>query len=531
MNLRSTHSTSSLLYCAPEQSNQYEQMLHGWTCPAASRSRATTLWPGHGPREGHIPPRANSAARPRGWRGRPPARGTRIVTCKVRLFSGGVIGELRYACRRRAAAAVPAGRMDGAVVALAGHSPHTAEVAARAFAPTTPQGSSHCAPLPPLAGQNTPADAWERQLNLSPEYLSSVSGFGSLRELVQNWHDECQRHLGGAPSVSRHENEFARITLLFAPGPARPAPCAGYLLEWRDGAGGFSVQLTNFNTVLKPKILGLGTSEKSGAAAGCFGEGMKVEINRLVARGVGVVVFTGGSRWDFGYRTSEQQGSTLVACATASHFCGHTSFLVSGAEATFAAQLPAAGLSKVDENEFLFLNPPADPAHMKGDLLEVLLEERFYGSLYVNGILVLKDPLVPEFGLNFVGPKTFYPALGFGRDRNVIRAEQLVKLLPWTFYKLADKAHRAKLAFRLCQVLYKHETSQLRHLFGSGAPIKYESDAQETAVQQLLADELVEQFIGNFGLKAFPLNTADASPEEQKQAEYISATPVIVNCE
>eukprot|EP00729_Bicosta_minor_P020216 gene20216-24181_t len=143
-------------------------------------------------------------------------------------------------------------------------------------------------PTPPVGGAGGLAAAAAnfvgkqvlKGLNISDQYASGIQGFEGCRELVQNWIDQCERlciqqHGGAAtlmvPTISISTSKRERVVVLSA-----NHVCYGYLMEWSNGYERF-IQLTNF-----------GTANKGAAAAGGFGEGMKVEINRLTKRGVRV---------------------------------------------------------------------------------------------------------------------------------------------------------------------------------------------------------------------------------------------------
>lgn len=62
--------------------------------------------------------------------------------------------------------------------------------------------------------------------------------------------------------------------------------------------------------------------------------------------------------------------------------------------------------------------------------MELLPEPKHAGRMYVQGFFVAQDDRLPLYGLNYCGSMQRLLSLGFGRDRNSMRASNLVNLTP-----------------------------------------------------------------------------------------------------
>jgi len=333
----------------------------------------------------------------------------------------------------------------------------------------------------------------DMNLNLAPEYGRAVTGFGTLRELVQNWRDRCLAIDEAAAVVRLDTDPSGNGARLFASLTA--TSCQGYILEWCGTDGVQCVQLTNYGTTLHPDILVLGHSEKGcKAAAGCFGEGMKVELNRLVAAATSAHILTGDAVWGFHHRPmagSAKAQLVLTMESSPAPRCPHTSHLLRG-----------VGLRPVDVAQFLFLQPLGKgDLRFRGDLLEILAGPSAAGNVYVQGIHVWSCPSLVGCGLNFVGPAAMYSSLGFGRDRNTLQLRPLIALIPGAAANCRHRDPRYPLlVLWLYNTLLSAPESDLRLLVSSLNQLT----AANTADLDALADDCVGTFERLHGSKAYP---------------------------
>jgi len=129
-------------------------------------------------------------------------------------------------------------------------------------------------------------------LNLPKNYLQKSVNFNDQREFIQNFVDQCKDLNGGAQPLLTHRTHQGQgkdsvnsWSLLKSSNRAS----LGYVTEVIiDGALAVTT-LHNLFTVLDVGVLAIGVSEKGQNAAGFFGEGMKVSINRLCEMGCKVV--------------------------------------------------------------------------------------------------------------------------------------------------------------------------------------------------------------------------------------------------
>ena len=139
------------------------------------------------------------------------------------------------------------------------------------------------------------------------------------------------------------------------------------------------------------------------ARTGQFGEGAKVEINRLVQEGSSVTYCTGNATWTFERLVSPgctipelhvrvQPGSDLF------EFVG----IAVVAKPSYSGRL-------LEDERFLFLqeNYPkiASLPHpsRKWSGMEILLDPRHHGKVFVQSIYVADAPTYKEFGINYTG--------------------------------------------------------------------------------------------------------------------------------
>lgn len=277
-------------------------------------------------------------------------------------------------------------------------------------------------------------------LNLSKTYAHHIKGFQSSRELMQNWYDRTLEYLEGRPTRFHDPGwcDGRRVAFMerVCADESRPR-CGGFILEQKLNGKVF-IQLTNYATALSKDALIIGCSRKNSTdAAGAYGEGMKVEINCLVAKGAQVFVFTGSRIWNFMHRI--EQGSSepkLFMEAIESPACDHLSICILADEKI---------IPEVDRSKFLFLKTEQLSSHSGDDVVEILLDEQQHGKIYARGIYIMEPKNLKDIGLNFVGSLEMHKAFGFTRDRDSINLESLVAQLPMVVELLRQKKEVALL--------------------------------------------------------------------------------------
>ena len=138
-------------------------------------------------------------------------------------------------------------------------------------------------------------------------------------------------------------------------------------------------------------------------SSGQFGEGAKVEINRLVQEDCTVKYWTGNAAWTFGRRTA--QGCTIPELHVTVQ-PGPVSFdfvgIAVAANSSYSGQL-------LDVSKFLFLQGSYDKiASMpipswKWSGMELLLEPQHHAKVFIQGIFVANAPSYKGFGINYTG--------------------------------------------------------------------------------------------------------------------------------
>ncbi len=380
--------------------------------------------------------------------------------------------------------------------------------------------------LPPLA-ELTPTYAQrvalsrsrasdEHSLNLSPEYANEIKGFDNLRELIQNWVDRCKA-LGGVTTLQHLTPIGVR---LYISVDSKRQKTVGVIMET-----GKKTFLVNYNTVLSPDILVLGHSGKKNTAGanGCFGEGMKVEINRLVSTGREVMCSTGAKSWSFIHKHAHgMKINTLHAIISPKRWIGHTCFCITNAR-------------PVDPFHYLYLQPSdhaipplptseGNPFTRSNQALQILPSEKYTGLLYVNGIFVMKAKL--GFGLNYIGPRATYTDIGFGRDRNTLQVSRLTAMLTLAVVQVSRS--KCKGWEKLINLVYKQlndfpETA-IRHMEG----VVRNQTSHISAHVKELANLLFRVFQRGNGQSAVPFEQK-VGYEKQTEASYLGANPVLVS--
>ena len=210
--------------------------------------------------------------------------------------------------------------------------------------------------------------------------------------------------------------------------------------------------------------------------AGQYGEGVKVEINRLIQAGCTVEYHTANMLWKFGRRRERASSSqdllymhSVVQPTT-----------VSDTSMTIAAPVASSGAFEyldLQETDYIFLRAAGSydsycciPRHLGSQSsfgMEILFDQRDHGRLYVRDFFVCSDPLLKGFGLNYLGTGgSVISRLGLSRDRNFIRVSHLIYQLNELLLhaKSLHPARHKELLLLFLDILQKQPTSALRHL-------------------------------------------------------------------
>ena len=410
------------------------------------------------------------------------------------------------------------------------------EMCTRCYIPpelTVTNDSNGCPILPVPIGLH--------DLNLSKTYANWIQGFTSIRELMQNWYDRTLEVLDGHPTAlidtgwvdGTHRLAFHELHR--TEGKPR---CASYVLEQRRPDGKVYVQLTNFATELPKDALIMGCSRKSTAdAAGAYGEGMKVEINCLVARGVEVCIFTGSRRWNFVHNVEpgSSESKLFMQVTEVDQRCAHLSICLLA---------DVSILNEVDRTCFLFLQladvgKPMAPDKRGGDkVVEVLLHEDHHGKTFARGIFIKSEPTLVGIGLNFIAPLRLHKSFGFTRDRDDIDLELLIAWLPNVVSHLFRERKQdfgEALVWRLYDILDSAPQSDVaKHLALSfRLRVRREGESIDQA-REHLADRLVGVFQARHHDKAQPypieaMSQRSSLQEERREAIFLQCTPVDVS--
>lgn len=208
--------------------------------------------------------------------------------------------------------------------------------------------------------------------------------------------------------------------------------------------------------------------------AGQFGEGVKVEINRLRQAGCTIHYLTGNMRWEFFLQrelsTSQQQLLHMRSDQVSAQ--SDTTMIISAPAAASAGQ---SAFLEFDDTNYLFLRTANDSLRcvprehgVNTDFgLEILYEGRDKGKIFVCDIYVCSVPDMHGLGLNYLGSsKSMTAILGVSRDRNMVDptalTPQIGSLLH--FSKQQNLEGHARALKLILDVLYQKPTSALRHL-------------------------------------------------------------------
>lgn len=141
------------------------------------------------------------------------------------------------------------------------------------------------------------------------------------------------------------------------------------------------------------------------APAGQFGEGAKVEINRLVQEGCSVTYCTGNAKWTFERLVAP--GCTIPEL--------HVRVQPGPDLFDFVGIAVVAKLSNsgrlLEDDRFLFLQgnyskiASLPHASRKWSGMELLLDPHHHGKVFIQSIFVTDAPTYKEFGINYTGKR------------------------------------------------------------------------------------------------------------------------------
>ena len=206
--------------------------------------------------------------------------------------------------------------------------------------------------------------------------------------------------------------------------------------------------------------------------AGQFGEGVKVEINRLIQDGCTVEYRTGSMLWQFFNQrehSRSQQDLLHMRSVAQSTSQPDTSMII---WAPASSSLRPHEYLDLDETQFLFLRPAYDSYRcvakdygLKSAFgMEILYDERDVGKLFVRDIYVCTEPKLKGLGLNYLG--TTKSSLGLSRYRTLVSVttmmHELHELL--SLSKIHKQAEHDRAAKQFLEILHQQPESSLRYL-------------------------------------------------------------------
>ena len=359
-----------------------------------------------------------------------------------------------------------------------------------------------------------------KDLNLKNSYAGEKPV--SVKEHLQNWRDRCIEIAENLCPTFNVSKDFVPRSSTENGWTLHLYVCQEKLLGWiafkQTDASHLHFELYNASTSLTPdSVLVMGqTSKRSRALAGYFGEGVKVEINRLMDEGSRVAYFTNNSVWNFCYNERQVLHARIEPCQTPPNVT--------------RVQLTNVPLEAYQPAEFLFINPcnavlssqPNLSGNNNSSLsgLDILFDYANQGRVYVHGILVKSFPDM-SFGLNYTGVCNM-SALGIGRDRDNLNMWALTQLIPHVF---AENAANLPAFYQLCKLFYIALPKIKREAY-SFTVEGVKSSTNEKNLQ-VMADGLLQYFVKLNGPNSMPAELA--SNELVREAEQFEFKVVAVD--
>ncbi len=307
------------------------------------------------------------------------------------------------------------------------------------------------------------------ELTITPDYAKDWSVVDAVRELFQNALDQ---------QTTEESN-----TMFF---------------EYADN----TLRIGNKLSVLEAKSLLLGATTKADdeTTIGQFGEGYKIAMLVLTREGHQMTIYNYGNRetWTPRFKNSRRFGTSILCVDTKKHIwtaTPHNNLVIE-----------IADISQETYEEIVMSNLHLQPDQgqcISTALGRVLLDEKYSGHLYVNGLLVTKDSKLSR------GYDVLPKYLPLGRDRSMVRAFDI----QWV-------------TSRMWRSVGQEHYEEASKLLSIGAPdVLYVTTSYDKAPTKL-SEKLSEQFVATHGPKAIPVSSQ--SQLEEVQQKYEDAKPVIV---
>ena len=324
--------------------------------------------------------------------------------------------------------------------------------------------------FPPSTGihpYNLPPVNEIKRLNLHENYADHKSPNSS--EHIQNWSDGCvelaikiyneninqlktffgQQKLEIPPLntfqfsrdiqiISHSPNEFNEFYIMIFHDLLRKGEkyTLGYLLVETTPSYELNIFIFNGSTGLSIDILTLGYSTKRNNEhmAGNFGEGVKVEILRLLKYQSSVSYLTNNQVWKFSLMLEGSHKVLGVNSESLSlnyyspseyHHLYHTSILL--------RDIPQTAYRKSDYIFFYQLkNEQFKFRQFRCEKFQILFDEIFHSKVYLKNFFVYDiDEAKYQFGINIF---TSVKELNIGRDRNSISPHKIQLLIPFAYH-------------------------------------------------------------------------------------------------
>jgi len=215
----------------------------------------------------------------------------------------------------------------------------------------------------------------EYELSLNRNYVSSWGIKEAIRELIQNAFDQ--------------ENE----DIIFN----------------KD-----NIEITNYNISIPSSTLVLGNSTKrdDDTKVGCYGEGFKLAILVLLRLGCNIEILNGDKKWLPKFKYSSNFNTEILCIDETENDGTDLSFIIRDIDNYIINEL---------KDEFVGIANEVYKS-IKTHYGEILLDDKFKGRMFVNGLPIMKDEKF-KFGYNF---KPEYVQLD--RDRKSINLRELYEI-------------------------------------------------------------------------------------------------------
>eukprot|EP00834_Sanchytrium_tribonematis_P008410 NODE_976_length_2812_cov_0.620715.p1 type:complete len:828 gc:universal NODE_976_length_2812_cov_0.620715:2639-156(-) len=287
-------------------------------------------------------------------------------------------------------------------------------------------------------------------LNIERRYGNHFKS--GTREIIENWWDRCLE-VSQTNQVLINQLQYKGSRLYIA--MSSPSVVVGFISRFQTNFLGI-----NYGTGIDPKCLRMGSTskEKNSNAAGIFGEGFKVEVNRLLASGCEVIYRSGNTEWNFIHdidvfkmKSIKQATEVPNLCVAVSNIAEDTIFSLNENHYLFLQIL---------DHDFIFKTDTSENRVFSG--CELLCSPNHISKIYVHGIFVKEDTRnYPTFGINYKGSKGSFKALGISRDRDNILGQYLAKEIPYIWTQNKSHKQEAALVSLIYDTIDKYPNSAL----------------------------------------------------------------------